>query len=97
MIAHCSACGAFGQVDMLPVPSGAQRILCPVCSDIGGPPRLPGPARFRMLVRRLGEGSLAPSEERDLRFALEGILDRCGGRSPAARTLLAQLGFRWDL
>lgn len=91
MIARCSSCGLLREVDLLAVPNGAQRLLCPVCNDGFGPPRLPDPDRFRHLVGRLREGSLAPVEERDLRFALDGILERSRGRSEAARVLLDQL------
>jgi len=71
--------------------NGAQRLLCSVCRDGWGPPHLPTADRFGVLVSRLREGSLAPSEERDLRFALEGILDRSEGKSEVATTLLEQL------
>ncbi len=91
MIGHCSGCGLFGEVDVLPVPSGAQRLVCHGCSNGWGPPTLPAPDRFRILVTRLQDQSLAPAEERDLRFALEGIVQRSGGRSQVARTLLGQL------
>ena len=65
-----------------PVRSLSQRV---------GPPHLPTPEKFRTLVGRLRDGSLAPSEERDLRFALEGVLERSGGQSQAATNLLGQL------
>jgi hypothetical protein len=91
MIGRCSSCGAFGEVDLLPVPNGAQRLLCNICCDGWGPPQLPGTDRFRVLVSRLREGSLAPREERDLRFALDGIVDRSQGRSEAAKLLLEEL------
>jgi hypothetical protein len=81
----------MGHVDILRVANGGQRVLCAVCRDGWGPPHLPGPDRFRILVARLREGSISPSEERDLRFALEGILDRTGGRSEPARVLLEDL------
>jgi hypothetical protein len=91
VIGYCSGCGALGEVDLLPVANGGQRLLCTGCRDGWGPPRLPGPERFRLLVDRLREGSLSPSEERDLRFALEGILDRTRDRSEPARVLLEDL------
>jgi hypothetical protein len=78
-------------VDLLPVQNGGQRLLCTLCRSAWGPPHLPTPEKFRTLVGRLRDGSLAPSEERDLRFALEGILERSGGQSQAATTLLGQL------
>lgn len=91
MIGRCSSCGALGEVDLLLVPNGGQRLLCPGCSDGWGPPHLPDRDRFRLLVGRLQEGSIAPSEERDLRFALDGIVERSRGRSDAARVLLEEL------
>jgi hypothetical protein len=92
VIGHCSACGLYGEIDLLPVPNGAQRTLCHACASGGGAPRLPTPDRFRLLVGRLRTGSLVPGEERDLRFALEGILARSQGRAGAARHLLEEMG-----
>ena len=91
MIGRCASCGAFGEVGLLAVPNGAYRQLCVSCSNGWGPPRLPDRDRFRLLVERLREGTIAPSEERDLRFALDGILDRSQGRSKLARDLLKEL------
>jgi hypothetical protein len=91
MIGRCAACGAFGEVGLLAVPNGAQRQLCPTCSNGWGPPQLPDRDRFRLLVQRVRDGSIAPAEERDLRFALDGILERSSGRSESARVLLREL------
>lgn len=93
MIGRCSSCESLGEVDFLPVPNGGQRLLCPMCSNGWGPPHLPARERFRLLVGRLRDGSLAPSEERDLRFALDGILERSQGgpEAEAAQVLLDEL------
>ncbi len=91
MFGRCSCCGSFGDVGPLLVPNGGQRLVCVVCADGWGPPRLPDRDRFRLLVQNLQEGSLAPSEERDLRFALDSILERSEGRSEAAHVLLEEL------
>ncbi|MBF6555493.1 MAG: hypothetical protein IVW52_04875 [Acidimicrobiales bacterium] len=85
MIGRCSACGALGEIDLAPVPNGAQRVLCAACTDGRGPPRLPGPGRFRVLVARLREDSLVPAEARDLGLALDELARAAAGAGDVRR------------
>jgi hypothetical protein len=95
MIGRCSSCGSYGEIELIPVPNGAQRTMCHACTAGPSVRRLPTPRRFRLLVDRLQRGSIASGETRELRVALTAIESAPGAaeknRLEAVRVLFEEL------
>lgn len=69
MIGTCSSCGSYGEIDAVLVPNGATRLICSICCGRGTPTGMV-PARFKLLVARLRNGSLTDGETVVLRNVL---------------------------